>query len=337
MKSSFLEWLNSKMCYPVLSRCLEGGYRKHKRPDWLEDIGDPDDFLDQVAIFWEFLRSQEGASLVSLEALVERQDWEGLARKIRYMYGLYKKEQFRDPLYQRVRQVLHSAAEEYGYQPGRKYSSYGARSESATTFDSYVGLIAFGMKPVHPEINVTAINTREVILFLAKFFKEQVDRELGSDCRIPIREFCAYIRGGYDVEMIYPTPGKVKQALEYDFGEDGDEPQIQNDGTEDWPYSEEALRELAHVLAARIEQQNLLLLFCLLRYCQLKQKDIARILGYSGPSGIHAPMAKLDALIRQFFSLHDGLSEPDENEGLLQFFGKLLLDSCKDEDCSRYE
>lgn len=335
MMSGFQEWLESKECYVILQRCLGPTYRKHKRPEWLADSGDPDDFLDQVAVFWEFLRGQGGASLASLEGLVARQDWEGLRRKIVFMYGLYKRDKNRDPLYQRVRQVLHAAGEEYGYQPGRKHSWYGATSEAAKTFDSYNELVAFGMKSFHPEIDVHDINSKDVILVLAKCFKEQVDKELGSDCRIPIREFCSYIRAGYDVDIVYPTPGRVQQTLEYENGE-GEEVRIKNDGTDDWPYSEETLKELSRILIHRIEQQNFLLLFCLVRYCQLKQKDVARALGYSGPSGIHAPLAKLDALIREFFSLHDGLSAPNANEALLQFFGKLLLDSCNDDDCSRY-
>lgn len=336
MKGGFQRWLESKDCYAILHSCLEGAHRKLKRPDWLADSGDPDDILDEVAVFWEFLKGQDGSSLVALEALVGRQDWEGLRRKIVYMYGLYKREKSRDPLYQRVRQVLHAAGEEIGYQAGRKYSWYGANFESAPTCESYKELVAFGMKPFHPQINASSINSKEVILVLAKSFKEQVEQELGSDCRIPIRELCSFIREGYDVDIVYPTPGKVAEPLEYETRDEDEEVRIKNDGILDWPYSEAILIELSRVLIYRIEQQNLILLFCLVRYCQLKQKDVAKALGYSGPSGIHAPLAKLDALIREFFSLHDGLSAPDANEALLQFFGKLLLDSCNDDDCSRY-
>ena len=192
------------------------------------------------------------------------------------------------------------------------------------------------MKPYFPNINVAEINSKDVILNLARSFKDQVDGELGSASRIPIREFCSFIRDGYDVDLVYPTPGKVNQPLEIYKGEEEDETLNTHGTVNDWPYSEKALKKLSEVLVHRIEQQNLLLLFCLVRYCRLKQKDVARALGYAGPSGIHVPLARLDALMREFFSLLDGFSSPDADEGLLLVFGKLILDSCKDDDCSRY-
>jgi len=336
MKIGFKAWLDRPECYPVLSRCLEGCFRKYKRPDWLADGGDPDELSDQVALFWEFLKGLEGVNLASLEAVVAQQDWEALRRKIKFMYSLFMKEKNRDPLYQRVRQVLHAAGEEFGYQPRRTHSHYGAISESARNFESYSELVAFGMKPFFPNINVAEINSKDVILDLARSFKDQVDGVLGSASRIPIREFCSFIRDGYDVDLVYPMPGKVNQPLEISKCEEEYETLNTHGTVSDWPYSEEALKELSEVLVRRIEQQDLLLLFCLVRYCRLKQREVAKALGYSGPSGIHVPLARLDALIREFFSLLDGFSSPDADEGLLLFFGKLLLDSCKDDDCSRY-
>lgn len=336
MKSVFKAWLDKPECYSVLSRCLEGCFRKYKRPDWLADGGDPDELSDQVALFWEFLKGLEGVNQALLEAVVAQQDWEGLRRKIKFMYSLFMKEKNRDPLYQRVRQTLHTAGDELGYQPGTNHSYYGAVSDSAKTFESYSELVAIGMKPFFPSINIAQINSKDVLLELARSFKDQVDEVLGSASRIPIREFCSFIRDGYDVDLVYPTPGKITQRLEICTDEEEGEALNTHGRVHDWPYSEEALKKLSEVLVYRIEQQDLLLLFCLVRYCRLKQKEVAKALGYAGPSGIHVPLARLDALIREFFSLLEGFSGSEVDERLLLYFGKLLLDSCKDDDCSRY-
>lgn len=339
MKNSFHAWLRSHEGGQFLDRCL--GRQKTE--------------ADDKASFWEFLLLQEGRGSATLRALVEREDWEGLRRKIQSMHRLYLAEQNRDLLYQRVRQVLHAANQSFGYQAGDKYSWYGAADQTSPQAGTFEELREAGFTPTCPALNTEAIRTTEGILQLAATFREQLAAHRGRDCRIPLKTLCAFIRNFFEVSLVYegrdslhaPRTTGPSEADERPAGERDDPRHLPNtavllvsadvlrSASDTW-LSEDALQQIAAAVAHQLDREKLLLLLCLRMYCDLSLSQTAQALGYAGPSGVAAPFKKALAVIEEMTSLVEGLAADDLNDDMYHHFLGLLLGTCKEDDCSRY-
>jgi hypothetical protein len=100
-------------------------------------------------------------------------------------------------------------------------------------------------------------------------------------------------------------------------------------------FDEEELAGFAGAVAHLLERENLLLLLCLRMFCELTMAQVARILGYAGASGVDAPLRRAQALIEQACSVQEGLGRDDLDDEMFVRFTGLLLEKCKEEDCSR--
>lgn len=340
----FHEWLRSQSGYVFLKRC--------------NLLNLSDDSTDEKT-FWDFLISRGGKSQVVLQDLVEREDWEGLRRKLSILHSSFIAEQGRDPLYQRVRQVLQGADKSYGYQPGRKFSWYGSIASDAEEMHSFKELLANDFAPTYPTVKTEAIKTEACILVLAASFRAQILAHCGIDYRIPLQALCDYVRHGYDVSLVYEKTGEKKdRKTQFSSGADAtaddETSRANNENARLLPntasfffashvlrsstnqlYNEEALARFAGVVASQLEREQLLLVLCLRVYCDLTMAQTAKILGYAGPSGVNVPFKRAQALIKEACSLHEGLGGDDLDEEMFVHFTGLLLESCKDDDCSR--
>lgn len=337
--NAFHAWLRSPEGGRFVERCIGQGI----------------DGDDEKISFWEYLRLQEGRGSATLHALVVREDWDGLARKLKSMHRLYRAEQNRDRLYQRVRQVLHDADETFGYQAGDKFSWYGALGPTAFQAGTYEELHEAGFTPACPPVDTDDIRTADGILMLAASFREQLAVHRGQDCRIPLQTLCTFIRKHFEVGQVY-AQDETFQATQprSDAGEDDRDPlarinpqnlpntadrytsaDVLRSASNAW-HSDETLERLAEAVAYQLEREKLLLLVCLLTYCGLTMAQTARALGYAGPSGVAAPYRKAQAVIKEAASVLDGMGEDDLNGDMFHYFLGVLLGACKDGDCSRY-
>lgn len=337
--NAFHAWLRSRDGGRIVERCISSGDR---RVD------------EEKTSFWEYLLRQEGLGSITLHALVEREDWAGLERKVKSLHRLHRAEQSRDRLYQRVRQVLHDADKTFGYQAGDKFSWYGAMPQDATPVGTYEELRAAGFDPVCPVLDSDSIRSAAAILQLAASFREQLVVYHGQDRRIPIQTLCAFIRNHFDIAQLYGDSRKThapnaRPGFEEDErstierGNSRNLPNTANrytsanalrSASNDW-HSEETLKRLADVVAHQLEREKLFLLVCLLTYCGLTMAQAAKALGYAGPSGVAAPYRKAQILIKETTSLFNGMGEDDLNDDMFHHFLGLLLDKCKEDDCSR--
>lgn len=338
--NAFHEWLRGPEGGRFVERCM--------------NRQDSDDAKENVS-FWEYLLRQEGRGSAALHALIVREDWNGLERKVKSMHRLYLAEQKRDRLYQRVRQVLHDADAAYGYQPGDKFSWYGATGPAAPQAGTYDELRKAGFAPNYPVMETKAIRTADGILQLAATLREQLATHRGEDCRIPLQTLCGFIRDVFDVSQIYEPGDNSPAATSPPETDEGEPDAVARENPRKLPtiadryissdtlraasnawHGEEALERLADAVACQLEREKLLLLVCLLTYCALTMAQTATALGYAGPSGVAAPYRKAQLLIKEATSLVDGMGEDDLNDDMFHHFLGLLLGACKDGDCSRY-
>lgn len=156
--NAFREWLRSP----------EGGRF------WEECFGgENNNDADEKSSFWEHVLCQKGRGSAALHVLIVREDWDGLRRKLKSMHRLYRAEQSRDRLYQRVRQVLHDADTAYGYQAGDKFSWHGATTTpKAPQAGTYEELSEAGFTPTCPALDTDAIRTTDGLLQLAAAVKK---------------------------------------------------------------------------------------------------------------------------------------------------------------------
>lgn len=337
MNDAFNDWLDSAEGEAFVLRCLGRE---------MEDEGLRKSCLEIFRMCGERPRA-------ALNALILREDWTGLQAKLQSMLRSARDEEKRDKLYERVRQVLSKAGVSCGYQPGKLHSSYGAKQTDAPVVGSWDELKSSGFAPVWPELELKDVRTTAGILELADSLQTQLRVFQGCDCRIPLRTLCGFIGARYPYGQISASKEVPGAKTSPDIEEHGSV-NPEEDGNRSHTEtslcvsaanlrqasglfcSDERLEEIAGTVACQLEYAELLLVVCLLMFCDLTLAQTARALGYAGPSGASARFQRAQAMIEELASLHEGLGGDDLDAELFTRFLGMLLGRCKDGDCSRY-
>lgn len=333
----FTAWLNSPECWQLLKKCAHNYCKKiADNPYTTLDPGkdEPDDFAAEL---WRLLRTRKGGLANKLALFLVREDWVALQRYLMSIASSSLREQNRDKYYQRVRQALSDAGSSLGYQATTHQTSYGSMTQEAIAAPPYASLVDEGWKPTFPAITTDTVKKAATITKLAKIFREQLERHLGKNVRVQTRELCAYIRDGWPAGTEYDI--KETQIVQDDHGKPLSESdaltRADHSQSQILAYSQEWLQNFSDRIALYLDDKQLLILMCLRIYCDFTQKKVAQLLGLSGPSHVSYKMEQASNIINLFTSQEDRLSGEDLDENLYDIFLKMLLDNCKDEDCSR--
>lgn len=328
-QQAFIQWLHSRACWDLLVRCARTQGQGHCL---LHGGEEPESLASEL---WEVICTRNGELQNRLTGFIAREDWNGLGRYLMSMARSLVNEKKRDKYYQRVRQVL-SRAPDMGYQATPFCASYGDPDDNAVAIPGYDELLEQGFCPVYPSIKPESMKSAKTITALARDFHNQIAAHLQCRVRIPLRELCAHIRREYPRETDYQPFWQDLPGLDQDR-ESLDEAlsRANPSGCRGLEYSDDWVTRCARSIALQLEDLDLLLVFCLKYYCGMTLKEMARILGLSGPSHATYRLSKVHHHLRFLLSLEDGLGKEDFDERLFARFQHRLLSSCKDEDCSR--
>lgn len=336
----FDAWIDSKGCWELILKCCKKQTYNSLQTGSNHLKQGIDETADLAADLWIHLRGKKSGFKSKVADILSREDWPGLQRYMMSVTRSFVLEQNRDKYYQRVRQSLSEEKSDIGYLSSEFHASYGSTAEHAEIVLSYHDLVSRGFQPHFPKVPFEDLKKAKAIVHLATALWKQVEEYLKTNIRIPIRELCAFIREGWPEATRYGIETEQLARVEGDeeLSESDMLTMANIDHSHDSITSEEkvnAMKGIADRIALKLDDQQLLLVLCLKKYCDMPHKEIARILGLSGPSHVDYWLRKAFQTLEPLLSQEDGLSPEDLDQNLFELFWKLLLDNCKDEDCYR--
>ena len=336
----FDTWIASTACWELILRCCEKQIHSTRQSGWNRSQPGMDEATDLAADMWMHLRKKKENFKGKITDILVRGDKSGLQGYMKSMVHSFMLEQNRDKYYQRVRQSLSEQGSSIGYTISGLHASYGSTGEDADTILSYHDLVRQGFRPDFPKVSSKDLKKAKTILRLAEVLWKQIEEYLQIDVRIPVRELCAYIREGWPESTRYEI--ETEQISQAEGGEELSESDLLTmadlDNARRSIMSEEDLKavtSMADTIALKLDDRQLLLVLCLKKYCDMPHKEIARILGLSGPSHVDYRLRKTFCALEPLLSRENGLSPEDFDQDLFDLFWKLLLNNCNDEDCYR--
>jgi|GEM_PF-1001154 len=167
----------------------------------------------------------------------------------------------------------------------------------------------------------------------ARFFWQEVRDRLGRPCWVPVRELTRYL--GCHLDM-GPVPLKISLADRAPGEEDGPaaDRDLPMEPTQEHDLTAARLWELARTLTAGWSDREKEAFFA--RYGrEMSLAEVARELGYGGPSGVKYLLANLENRLADFCLLWPGLSPPDVDKTLWAAFVEEVVRACKEGNRSR--
>ncbi|WP_028322795.1 hypothetical protein [Desulfatiglans anilini] len=331
--SSWEAWIDSPGCFAVLERCAATVSRKIKALNLSSRQWPYEDNRELAAEIWAFLKEKKECSLPpDLLRLLQDADWSRFAGYLGTLFLNHALDRLRTremspwhALYRRVRQAL-SNADGIHYKAGRGAAFYSWESGDE--------------RPVIPPIHDLSMDETDWAMdpadavkqanlaALSKSFERLLVERTGIHGWVPVRSFVSFL-------------GELFPALLESYREvplpDGDAPgpggPYLAPPSDPGPTAEEAaalaeLAPLAQRFVKAIDDRKRAVLH--LKYgMDLSLEEMARRLGYKGPSGPLYQLNLAEDALRGFCSLWPGLSPEDLDEHLFGEFVARVLELCK--------
>lgn len=331
--STWEAWIDSPGCFAVLERCAATVSRKIKPLNLSSRQWPYEDNRELAAEIWAFLKEKKEGSLPpDLLRLLQDADWSRFAGYLGTLFINHALDRLRTremspwhALYRRVRQVL-SNADGIHYKAGREAAFYSWESGEDRPVIPPVDATPRdwpdpGMKPAEA---VTQVN----LISLSKTFERLLVERTGVHGWVPVRSFVNFL-GTLFPELLEsyrevplpdgdaPGPGGPYLAPPSDPGLTAEEAAALAD-----------LAPLAEQFVKGIDAKKRAVLH--LKYgMDLSLEEMARRLGYKGPSGPLYQLTLAEDALRGFCSLWPGLSPEDLDQNLFGEFVSRVLELCK--------